>query len=238
MSQTLAAAAHCCETRQGDTTSGGRHDNLSSLHMTSLDQSYFFIHHINYMRYNNCFCPSDLEEDRRLLEVHRILREELPEDNYNILKVIVQLLTEVSVYCIVLHQLHCLSIFGGSSDGVVLGLWSKWSECDSRSCRYDFRDWLSPASKSRYGWNIANTTSILKTTNQPILIYAYYEQTLIMPTTIETSPFIIYSPATKLGGYGSVPVDFLRPNFRVAHTKHDIISILMNKYTYYRYVHH
>ena len=22
---------------------------------------------------------------------------------------------------------------------------------DSRSCRYDFRDWLSPASKSRYG---------------------------------------------------------------------------------------
>ena len=32
--------------------------------------------------------------------------------------------------------------------------------------------------------------------------------------------------------YGSVPVDFLRPKFRVAHTKHDVISILMNKYTY------
>ena len=31
---------------------------------------------------------------------------------------------------------------------------------------------------------------------------------------------------------GSVPVDFLRPKFRVAHTKHDVISILMNKYTY------
>ena len=25
---------------------------------------------------------------------------------------------------------------------------------------------------------------------------------------------------------------FLRPKFRVAHTKHDVISILMNKYTY------
>ena len=32
--------------------------------------------------------------------------------------------------------------------------------------------------------------------------------------------------------YGSVPVDFLRPKFRVAHTKHDVISMLINKYTY------
>ena len=32
-----------------------------------------------------------------------------------------------------------------------------------------FRDWLSPASKSRYGWKIAKSTLILKTTNQPNL---------------------------------------------------------------------
>ena len=32
--------------------------------------------------------------------------------------------------------------------------------------------------------------------------------------------------------WGSVPVDFLRPKFRVAHTKDDVISILMHKYTY------
>ena len=31
---------------------------------------------------------------------------------------------------------------------------------------------------------------------------------------------------------GSVPVDFLRPKLRVEHTKDDVISILMNKYTY------
>ena len=31
---------------------------------------------------------------------------------------------------------------------------------------------------------------------------------------------------------GSVPVDFLCPKFRVAHTKDDVISILMHKYTY------
>ena len=31
---------------------------------------------------------------------------------------------------------------------------------------------------------------------------------------------------------GSVPVDFLRPKLSVQHTKHDVISILMNKYTY------
>ena len=37
----LAAAADSRETRQGETTSGGRHDDLSSLHVTALDQSYF-----------------------------------------------------------------------------------------------------------------------------------------------------------------------------------------------------
>ena len=31
-----------------------------------------------------------------------------------------------------------------------------------------FRDWLSPTSKSRYGWKIAKSTFILKTTNQPM----------------------------------------------------------------------
>ena len=38
-----------------------------------------------------------------------------------------------------------------------------------------FRDWLSPASNSRYGWKIAKSTLILKTTNQPIfdLIFKY-----------------------------------------------------------------
>ena len=30
-----------------------------------------------------------------------------------------------------------------------------------------FRDWLSPAFKLRYGWKIAKSTLILKTTNQP-----------------------------------------------------------------------
>ena len=32
-----------------------------------------------------------------------------------------------------------------------------------------FRDWSSPAPKSRYGWKIAKSTLILKTTNQPSL---------------------------------------------------------------------
>ena len=31
-----------------------------------------------------------------------------------------------------------------------------------------------------------------------------------------------------LASLGSVPVDFLRPKFRVAHTKDDVISILMH----------
>ena len=32
-----------------------------------------------------------------------------------------------------------------------------------------FRDWLSPASKSRYGWKIAKSTLILKITKQPTI---------------------------------------------------------------------
>ena len=36
-----------------------------------------------------------------------------------------------------------------------------------------FRDWLSPASKSRYGWKIAKSTLILKTTNQSFECYLY-----------------------------------------------------------------
>ena len=49
----VALVALCRETRQGNTTSGGKQDDLFSLHVTSLDQSYFFIRHINYMRYTN-----------------------------------------------------------------------------------------------------------------------------------------------------------------------------------------
>ena len=46
------ATCMCRETRQGNTMSGGKHDDLFALHVTSLDQSYFFIRDINYMRYN------------------------------------------------------------------------------------------------------------------------------------------------------------------------------------------
>ena len=45
-----------------DITSGERPEDLSHAHVTSLDQSYFFICHINYMKYlyNNisCYCLS------------------------------------------------------------------------------------------------------------------------------------------------------------------------------------
>ena len=48
--------------------------------------------------------------------------------------------------------------------------------------------------------------------------------------TLSHQPNKIMKPVPR--PKGSVPVDFLRPKFRVAHTKHDVISILMNKYTY------
>ena len=42
-----------------------------------------------------------------------------------------------------------------------------------------FRDWLSPASKSRYGWNTAKSTKILKKPNQPNFVYIPGYNTLI-----------------------------------------------------------
>ena len=43
-------------------------------------------------------------------------------------------------------------------------------------------------------------------------------------------PASAWKPVTQVYMFlGSVPVDFLRPKFRVAHTKHDVISILMNE---------
>ena len=36
-----------------------------------------------------------------------------------------------------------------------------------------FRDWLSPASKARYGWKIAKSMLILKTTNQLLAMLWY-----------------------------------------------------------------
>ena len=38
-----------------------------------------------------------------------------------------------------------------------------------------FRDWLSPASKSRYGWKIAKSTLILKTTNNNMYLSTIFK---------------------------------------------------------------
>ena len=43
----------CRETWPWDMTSEGRREDLSSLRVTTLNQSYFFIYLINYIRYNN-----------------------------------------------------------------------------------------------------------------------------------------------------------------------------------------
>ena len=58
--------------------------------------------------------------------------------------------------------------------GAVVAEWlSSWlAEQEERGsipglATWIFRDLLSPASKSRYGWKIAKSTLILKTTNQP-----------------------------------------------------------------------
>ena len=62
---------------------------------------------------------------------------------------------------------HAFISMKWSSGGVVVKLLACGARCpgfDSRSRHYDFRDWFA-ASNSRYGWNIAKATKILKTTN-------------------------------------------------------------------------
>ena len=63
---------------------------------------------------------------------------------------------------------HCKS-----AGGAAVAEWlSSWLEEEERGsipglATWIFRDWLSPAYKSRYGWKIAKSTLILKPTNQP-----------------------------------------------------------------------
>ena len=68
---------------------------------------------------------------------------------------------------------------------------------DSPSRHLNFRDWLYPASKSRYGWNAAKTTYILNTTNHQNYFYA--------------QPLIplghLHRVGTKRRYYDSVPLD-------------------------------
>ena len=67
-----------------------------------------------------------------------------------------------------------LLIFAGAAVAEWLSSWLAEQE-DRGSipslATWIFRDWLFPAPKSRYGWKIAKSTLILKTTNQPSLFY-------------------------------------------------------------------
>ena len=53
-----------------------------------------------------------------------------------------------------------------------------------------------------------------------------------LPKTVHFFKMSVKVKVTRSSTLGSVPADFLRPKFRVAHSKHDVISILINKYTY------
>ena len=78
--------------------------------------------------------------------------------------------------CHTLHMMIPYTIFvhdPGIVGAAVVEWLSSWlAEQEDRGsipglATWIFRDWLSPASKSRYGWKIAKSTLILKTTNQP-----------------------------------------------------------------------
>ena len=70
----------------------------------------------------------------------------------------------LDVHWIRVSDKNCISLLVihlGSCGGVVvkfLVCGARGPGLDSRSRRYDFRDWLSPASKSRYGWKIAKAS--------------------------------------------------------------------------------
>ena len=68
---------------------------------------------------------------------------------------------------------HSYNITTGAASAAVAEWLSSWlTEQEDRDsipglATWIFWDWLSPASKLRYGWKIAKSTLILKTTNQP-----------------------------------------------------------------------
>ena len=68
-------------------------------------------------------------------------------------------------------------LYGNLSGAAVAEWLSSWiAEEEDRGsipglATWIFRDWLCPGSKSRYGWKIAKSTLILKTTNQPMETY-------------------------------------------------------------------
>ena len=71
--------------------------------------------------------------------------------------------------CFLVFHLDVLSRSGGAAVAEWLSSWLAEQEVRGSIPGFAsriFRDWLSPASKSRYGWKIAKSTLILKTTNQ------------------------------------------------------------------------
>ena len=66
-------------------------------------------------------------------------------------------------------QISLLSFIRSSVGRVVklLACGARGPGFDSRPCHLNFQRLVIPASKSRYGWKIAKSTLILKTTNQP-----------------------------------------------------------------------
>ena len=82
-----------------------------------------------------------------------------------------------------------------------------------------FRDWLSPASKSRYGWKIAKSTLILETTNQPIFPHVSRSLLCIRFVAVEEEdswrrgpPVTYFCPALDppLGGSGRKTTTLVR----------------------------
>ena len=60
-----------------------------------------------------------------------------------------------------------------------------------RLATWIFRDWLSPASKSRYGWKIAKSTLIKKTTNKN-------NQPFYNSTNVDLSMTVLFAKAMAL----------------------------------------
>ena len=76
-------------------------------------------------------------------------------------------------HCKSAHAEELHNLYSKNKKGAAVAEWlSSWlAEQEDRGsipglATWIFRDWLSAASKSRYGWKIAKSTLILKTTNQ------------------------------------------------------------------------
>ena len=93
---------------------------------------------------------------------HRQLIHAIADINVDLERQTIFSVITALIFVMILDCTHTHIICSGGVVVTLLACGARGPGFHSRSRHYDFRDLLSPASNSRYGWKIAKSTKILK----------------------------------------------------------------------------